>query len=73
MCTSSTRRPHPLEGKPEGERGGQSWRPGRSHAPEGNSKVREEAEDGNREGQESTMTPCWDGETIVVRGSGNAA
>jgi hypothetical protein len=29
VCASSMGRPHPLEGKPEGERGGRSWRLGR--------------------------------------------
>jgi hypothetical protein len=46
---------------------------GRPHPPEGNSKAREEAKDGDREGEESTMMACGEGEAMVVRGNGKAA
>jgi hypothetical protein len=44
---------------------------GRFHPSEGNPKAREEAEVGDREGEESTTTVCRDGEA-VVRGNGKA-
>jgi hypothetical protein len=46
---------------------------GRSHPLEGNPKVREEAEVGDWEGEESTTMACGDGEVAVVRGNGKAA